>query len=78
MESKAILSQKENGEFPEKVEETEKRPKLVLPEENRRQFERVFEIGMLKQLHAEKMLSDDQLSEGISMIQAMARKKYGI
>ena len=44
--------------------------KLKLSEENRKEFEELFKIGMLKQLHKEGMLSDAQLNEGISMIQA--------
>lgn len=44
--------------------------KLKLSAENRKEFEELFKIGMLKQLHKEGMLSDAQLSEGISMIRA--------
>lgn len=44
--------------------------KLKLSEENRKEFEELFKIGMLKQLHKEGMLSDAQLIKGISMIRA--------
>jgi len=42
--------------------------KITLSEKNRKEFEELFKIGMLKQLHKEGMLSDAQLKEGIAMI----------
>ncbi len=43
--------------------------KIVLPPEQQRQFEMMLKRGMLKQLHREKMLTDEQLTQALSYIE---------
>jgi len=44
-------------------------PKIILPPEQQRQFEMVLKRGILKQLHSEKLLTDDELSRALSLIE---------